>query len=262
VKRLILFTALALAPAMAADWSALKPQGHVNDFAGVIDPASKAELERYCQRVKEATGAEIALVTVASLDGDPVEDVANTLFRQWGIGSKERNDGVLFLLAVRERRSRLEIGYGLEGAIPDGYAGSLLRRMRPALRDNHYGDALVTAARELGQRIAAERGVPIDGTAPVVQQRREEEGPPWVPIAGLVMMLLLMLALGGRGGFRGGGGNYFMAFLLSQLLRGRQHNSGGGHGWSGGGFGGYDSGDSFGGFGGGDSGGGGASSDW
>src|SRR3954463_9717694 len=88
IVRLCLFLALSLAPAFAVDWKALKPQGYVSDFAGVIDAASKAELENYATRVQQQTGAEMALVTIKSLEGEPIEDVANTIFRAWGIGKK------------------------------------------------------------------------------------------------------------------------------------------------------------------------------
>jgi len=246
----------------AADWSQLKPSGHVNDFANVIDPASRAELERYCAALKTATGAELALVTLPTLDGEPIEDVANTLFRQWGVGAKQTNEGVLLLLAIRDRRSRLEVGYGLEPIIPDGYVGSLLREMRPALRDNHYGDAMLIAARTLGQRIAQAKNVSLDVPHPQPQRRRPPEQLPWPAVIGALFLLMFLFGLGGRYAFRGGGWQGFLlGMILGNLTSGRgRHYYGGGS--SGGGFGGYDSGDSFGGFGGGDSGGGGASSSW
>src|SRR5262249_2737863 len=78
--------ALSIAPARAVDWKALKPEGYVSDFAGVIDTQSKAELENYCSRVEQQTGAEMALVTIRSLEGEPIEDVADTIYRAWGVG--------------------------------------------------------------------------------------------------------------------------------------------------------------------------------
>src|SRR5262249_55961275 len=96
------------------DWKALKPEGYVSDFARVVDENSKAALERYCARVEQLTGAQIALVTIPSLQGEPIEDVANTIFRAWGVGQKGKNNGILLLLATGDRRSRLEVGYELE----------------------------------------------------------------------------------------------------------------------------------------------------
>jgi uncharacterized protein len=122
--------ALAVAPAFAVDWKALKPQGYVSDFAGVIDAQSKAELENYCGRVEQQTGAQMALVTIQSLSGEPIEDVANTLYRAWGVGKKGKDEGILLLLAISDRRNRLEVGYGLEPILPDGFDGDILRAMR------------------------------------------------------------------------------------------------------------------------------------
>ena len=87
--------------------------------------------------MQRATGVQMALVTIPSLEGEPIEDVANTIARAWGVGQKGKNEGILLLLAIQDRRSRLEIGYGLEPILPDGLAGSVLREMRPALRQQH-----------------------------------------------------------------------------------------------------------------------------
>src|ERR1022692_178049 len=122
----------------AVDWTALKPQGYVSDFAGVIDPAGKSQLEAYCSAVESSTGVQMALVTIATLEGEPIEDVSNTLFRAWGVGQKGKNEGALLLLVIGDRRNRLEVGYGLEPILPDGFAGSVLREMRPALRQQLY----------------------------------------------------------------------------------------------------------------------------
>src|SRR6202161_1580046 len=150
-----------LAPAFAVDWKALKPQGYVSDFAGVVDAGSKAEIESYASRIQQATGAQLAFVTVQSLQGEPIEDVANDLFHAWGIGRKGEDDGALVLLSIEDHKSRLEVGGGLGGAVPDGMAGLLLDDMRPALRRNQYGPALLLAAERLGSTIAQSKGVTI-----------------------------------------------------------------------------------------------------
>ena len=100
--------ALSLAPAFAVDWKALKPQGYVSDFGSVIDAESKAELENYCGRVEQQTGAQMALVTIQSLSGEPIDDVANTIYRAWGVGKKGKDEGILLLLSISEF-----IGFGL-----------------------------------------------------------------------------------------------------------------------------------------------------
>jgi uncharacterized protein len=209
----------------------------------------------------------LAFVTVQSVQGEPIEDVANDLFRNWGIGRKGEDDGALLLLATNDHKSRLEVGGGLGGAVPDGMAGLLLDDMRPALRQNRYGPALLMAAQRLGSTIAQSKGVTI--AAPAIRtpvQRGVPDSIPWPAILFGIFILLLLFRRGGGsrpGGWGGGGGGFWTGLLLSQLLNSGRGYSGGGR--DGGGFGGYDSGGSgggFGGFGGGDSGGGGASSGW
>jgi uncharacterized protein len=173
--------AVCAATAWGVDWKALKPQGYVSDFAGVVNAAKRAEIESYCAEVERATGAQIALVTVDSVQGEPVEDVANTIFRDWGVGQKGKNNGIMLLLAVRDRRSRLEVGYGLEPYIPDGFAGSVLRAMRPALRQGDYGEGLLAAAETIGTRIADAEGVKLGtGTARRVQPDTGQPVPLWL----------------------------------------------------------------------------------
>ena len=251
-RLLRLFFALALGagPGFAVDWKALKPQGYVSDFAGVVDAQSKAELENYCTRLEQQTGAEIALVTIQSLSGEPIEDVANTIFRTWGVGKKGKNEGILLLLAVGDRRNRLEVGYGLEPILPDGFDGDVLRAMRPALRQSQYGGALREAAATIGSRIAQAKGVTLDtGLRRRPVGNGQGESIPWpMLIIGIVVLLMIL---------KGGGGGFLMGMLLGNMMGGGRRGGG-----SGGGFGGFDSGGGFGGFGGGDSGGGGASSDW
>jgi uncharacterized protein len=163
-SRLALLLCLAAAAALATDFATLKPQGYVSDFAQVVSPESRAQLERYCAALEQSTGVQVALVTLPSLDGQPVEDVANDMFRKWGVGKKGQDNGLLLLLSIRDRRSRLEVGYGLEPIITDGDAGDLLRAMRPYLRAERYGDALLEAVNELGTKIAS-RLAPCTGRA-------------------------------------------------------------------------------------------------
>lgn len=253
-----------LAAALSAgafDFTALKPEGYVSDFARVLDPASRSRLEQYCARLEKATGVQLAFVTLPTLEGEPIEDVANALFRAWGVGRKQTNEGALLLLAIRDRRSRLEVGYGLEPILPDGFAGSVLRAMRPALREQRYGEALLAAAAELGERIAQAKGVRLE--APSAPRPKQ------TPLPGIValllvaaplffaLMVLMRLASAGRRLYRTVRSGDLLSSLVLGSLSGRSIGN-----RSGGGFGTFDSGDSFGGFGGGDSGGGGASSSW
>ncbi len=254
--RLCCALALACGPACAVDWTALKPQGYVSDFANVIDAQSKAELENYCTRVEQQTGVQMAMVTIESLSGEPIEDVANAIYRAWGVGKKGKDEGIMLLLSVGDRRDKLEVGYGLEPLLPDGFDGEVLRAMRPALRQKQYGEAMRAAAATIGSRIAQAKGVTLDVALARRFQPEPERGLPWGTIITALFVLFFVL----RGGSGRGGGGFLPGLLLGSALGGGRRG-----GWSSGsdgGFGGGDSGGGFGGFGGGDSGGGGASSDW
>jgi uncharacterized protein len=247
---------LAAASLHALDPKSLQPQGYVSDFAGVVDAAARAEINKYCAAVERATGAQIAIVTVKTLEGAPPEDFANELFRQWGVGPKESQEGVLLLFAIDDRHSRVEVGRGLEPIITDGASGAMLRDMRPALRSGNYGGAFRAAAQSLGDRIAKAKGVSIDeGDRPAERSRDTSSDLP-VPVVLFLFFLLAMFLIGkmrggggGRGGrYRGGGGGggFLPGLILGSVLNRPSYG-----GQSGGGFGGYDSGGGgFGGFGG------------
>ena len=252
---------MACSPRPARQWigKPSKPQGYVSDFARVIDPASKSQLEAYSATVERATGAQMAFVTIPSLEGEPIDDVANTIYRAWGVGQKGKNEGILLLLAIGDRRNRLEVGYGLEPILPDGFVGSVLREMRPALRQQQYGEALMAAAETIGSTIAKAKNVSLTAQLPRRVRSTPSDSIPWPLIIGGIFLLLLLFRSGGPRGYGGGGGGGF----LPGLILGNMMSRGSWGGRGSGGFGGPDSGDGgFGGFGGGDSGGGGASSDW
>jgi uncharacterized protein len=196
----------------------------------------------------------MALVTLKSLDGDQIEEVSNDLFRQWGVGKKGKDEGIMLLLAVQDHRDRIEVGYGLEPILPDGFDGSILRGIQPLLRQGAYGQALISGAVQIGSTIARAKGISLEpGERPrdrVVTTRHSIPFP--VIVIGIIVLLLLF-----RGG--GSGGGLLTGLILGNLL-GRGGRGGGD--WGGGGFGGGGGGGGFGGFGGGDSGGGGASGSW
>jgi uncharacterized protein len=261
---------LFVCPAVAQDTSALKPQGYVSDFAHMLDPQSRARIEDYCGQVERTTGAQMALVTIDTLNGAPIEDFTGELFRKWGIGKKGQDTGILYLLAIKDHKQRIEVGYGLEPILPDGFVGGVQRQVQPLLRQNQYGGAMLTAAEVMGSTIAKAKGVELDThlvqLQPGVQYRSSRgRGLPWPLILIGVFILVGILSHLGRGGGvggHGGGGSGIGGFLAGMFLGNLLGGRGGGGGWGGGGFGGGNSGGGFGGFGGGDSGGGGASSDW
>ncbi|HEU4416545.1 MAG TPA: TPM domain-containing protein, partial [Candidatus Angelobacter sp.] len=105
----------------------LKPSGYVNDFAGVIDPASSEAMRRIAEQIDQKAKAQIAIVTIHSLDGSDIESYAANLYKAWGIGPKSSNRGVLILLAINDRQRRIEVGYGLEPILTDGKVGGFGR---------------------------------------------------------------------------------------------------------------------------------------
>jgi uncharacterized protein len=267
---------LALCAGAQVDIAKLpQPTGYVSDLANVVDADSKAQLETFCTSVEQQLGVQFALVTVDSTGDRPIRDVALDIARKWGVGNKKDNQGVLLLLAVRDRKSDIETGRGIEPYITDGFAGSTLRSMRPELQAGNYGPALIAAAQSMAQQIAQGKGIAFQGTLvppPDQTERRPARGGRGIPgpliLLGFVLLFWLISRGGGGrrgGGYRGGGGGGFLTgMILGNMLGGRGGGFGGGGWGGGGGFGGSSGGGGggFGGFGGGDFGGGGASSDW
>jgi uncharacterized protein len=236
----------------------LNPQGYVNDFAGVLTADAKAELTALCAEVDQKTGAQVSVVTIRSLEGQPVEDFAVKLATRWGVGHKGDNRGVLILLAPNDHQYRIEVGYGLEPILPDGKVGGFGREMVSTLRQGDYSGALVRLTGEIAQVIAQDRGVSISALPTLPRPSvgsgngaRGLQGP------GLFRFFLLALVFGGV---------FWLLPLLAGIGSSRRRGGGlfwggyGGSGWGGGGFGG--GGGGFGGFGGGSFGGGGASGSW
>ncbi len=238
----------------------------VNDFANVIDAASESRLDTLIRKLHSATGDTIVVATRPGIA--PFAD-ERELAVQWfanrgrGIGDQEKDTGVLVVLVPNDRAVWIEVGYGLEGAITDGFSGSTSRNlMAPFFREGRYGDGLVAGVTAVAQRIAEERHVSL-GDLPAVERpvaRRSSRG---IPLWAILLLFFVVMWLSGRGGGGPGGRG-----------RGRRGSmwgpawSGWGTGMSTGGFGGGSfgggsfGGGGFGGFGGGMSGGGGGGARW
>jgi uncharacterized protein len=237
----------------------------VNDFAGVIDAGSRAELDKRIRALQGATGDVIVVATIETFQPyGSIEEYAVKMFENGGrgIGQKGKDNGLLLLVAVNDRKVKFETGYDLEGIIPDGYAGETIREaIVPAFRRQAYGEGLLTATTRLITRIGEQRGVTIpDVPAPAAVRERPRTNFPWILVFWIAVMLIASVRgnrrrrrrywghgpwshwTGGPGSFGGGGFG----------------STGGSFGGGGGGFGGG----GFGGFGGGRSGGGGASGSW
>lgn len=235
-----------------------EPTGYVNDFAGVLDAGEKAKLEALLTRIDEVLEVQFAIVTRNDLGDEDPTDYANRLYEAWKIGNKKTDRGVLLLDAIGEGPGqnffRVEVGYGLEGVLPDGRVGEILDRdVIPYLRQQRRDLAYASAVRSLTRPILVEMGRSPDAIDSLMAEggyslRRGSRGTSPIGLPFLVLLLIIILSRfgGGRRGRRGGmwiGGSPWGGF-----------GGFGGFGGGGGSFGGG----GFGGFGGGSSGGGGA----
>jgi uncharacterized protein len=261
---------LAVLPLTAkVDVDSLKATGYLNDYAGVVDPASKPAIEQFCYRVQQTLGVQIAVVTFDTVGYEPMEDFGIRVARHFSPGDPKTNQGIVMILVIKDRKSDIEVGRGTEAYLTDGFSGSVLRAMRPELRAGQYGPAILQGLQSMAAQIAQGKGMEFNGPGPApVQRRPVQPARRGFPIPLLILLgffgliWLLGRGRGGRPGGGGGAGNVLLGMLIGNMLSGGRGGGGGG-GWGGGGFGGgNDGGGGFGGFGGGGFGGGGASSDW
>jgi uncharacterized protein len=251
----LLFFALA---ANAENIKDIHPTSYVTDLAHIIAPDVKTRLESLCLELEEKTGAQMAIVTVRSLDGQDVDQYGNDLFKQLGVGNKKDNRGVLLLVAPTERTYRVEVSYGLEPVINDARAGDAGRLMRSYFLQGNYSAGIEAAAWQLAKFVADDRGVTLTATPPArpahPRQDDSRSFPIW-PLFIFIFIVIQVIRAASRGGSgRGGrGSGWWIGPMIGGML------GGGGFGGSSGGGGG---GGGFGGFGGGSSGGGGASGSW
>ena len=231
------------------------PTSYVQDFAGVIDADSKQQMEQLSSQVWLQAKAKIIVVTIHSLDGVSIEEFATDLEDKWKVGAKDTDRGVLMILAINDRKRRIEVGYGLEGILNDAKVGDIGRTMVPYLQRGEYGQGLLEGEQQIANVIAADAGVTLTPIERPVRQPQPQRGRnDWL---GLIIFFVILFFIF-RGGRRGGGGGALPWFILGSMMGGGR----GGGGWSGGGGGGGGDGGDFGGGFGGGSGGGGASGDW
>ncbi len=264
---LIFLLAVLIAPlARAEKLEDLKPQGYVNDFAGVLNDDSREQIKALCLEVQQKTGAQIAVVTIKTLDGQPIEDFANRLYARWGIGPKSDNRGVLILVVTDDHKYRIEVGYGLEPILPDGKVGGFGREAVPLFRQGDYSAGVFLMTRRVADVIAQDKGVTLEGAPPPSDSDDDASGHPTPNIRTIIWIIIIIAwvlfgiirsifraIVGRRPGTRSSFPWWWLLFM----------GGGGGRGGGGGGFGGFGGGGGgFGGFGGGMSGGGGASGGW
>jgi uncharacterized protein len=224
----------------------------VNDFANVVDPSSRAQLDELIRRLQNATGDVMVVATIKTFQ--PFADLQSYAVEMFenggqGIGTKGKDNGVLIVLAIDDRQVRIETGYGLEGFITDGFAGETSRSMVPFFREAEYGRGLVAGATRVAERIAEGRNVDLTLAPPPQAQTRRRSGSGGFPAGFWIILIIIFLNM-----MRGGRRRRRWVSGVGPFGAG----IGRGGGWSGGGgFGG-----GFGGFGGGRSGGGGGGASW
>ena len=233
-----------------------KPTDYVSDYAHVLSAQTIAQLDGICAQLDHSkANAQIAVVTVHNLNGDDAADFANALEDKWKMGRKGSDKGALVLLAVDDHKYRIEVGYGLEGILPDGKVGDIGREMVPYLRANDYDSAVSLAVGQVAQVIAADAGMSLTDQPAVaaVPVQQEHHGS---LLGNVILIIFVLIFFGGSSIFR-----LLLGYGLFSSIFGGGFRGGG---FGGGGFGGGSSGGGggFGGFGGGGFGGGGAGGSW
>jgi uncharacterized protein len=256
MKRVLLIIVLLLSFAGIFAQNVLprpNPPKLVNDEAHLLSDYDRSTLEDKLVALDNNSSNQIAIVTIPTLGDNDIEGYANKLFRDWGIGNKKTNNGILVLIAANDHKVRIEVGYGLEGAIPDVTAKNIIDNdIAPAFKKGNYYSGLNSAVESLSKAAVGE-----------YHERRNSRGKGGgggsiLGVFAVMLIILVIAARGGKGGGGGGGGGFLTGAIIGSMLSGGGRSSG----WSGGGFGGGGGGGGFGGFGGGSSGGGGASGGW
>ncbi|MDO8785664.1 MAG: TPM domain-containing protein [Syntrophales bacterium] len=222
------------------------PRGAVNDFAGVIPSPYVNQMESLAREVLEKTGTTVVVAAMETVGNDTPDDYANRLYSAWGIGKKGEDKGVLIFLAVKERKIRIETGYGVEGILPDGLVGEILDGyVTPYLKTGDYGKGLANAMIAVSSVIAKAADVSLTGNPAISQPatKRVRRSGSLFPLL-LLLLLILIPLLATRQG------RAMLPFLLLMFLSGGGRGGGGGFGSFGGGFGGFGGGSSGGGGGG------------
>ena len=241
---ILVFFLLVSVSVLWAETPIPKPSGLVNDFAGVLSPSTRDKISGLVRELLQKTGTAVAVVTMPDLGGAEYNDYANRLYSEWGIGKKGEDKGVLIFVAVKERKMRIETGYGVEGVIPDGLAGEIRDRyMIPYLGKNNFDEGLLNGTRAIAQIIAKDAGVTLTGESAPRAPQGKNRLPFSLPIVVFIFLFFFLLSRRRRGSG---------LFWGPMILAGGSRSFGGTRS----GFGGFSGG--FGGFGGGMSGGGGA----
>ena len=245
MKRFLIYLVLLLQTFFAACAFATpsippRPSGsgiYVQDYAGVIKDADKRQMLSVGRNLDEKTTAQLAVVTVNSLEDQPIEDYALAILREWGIGQKEKNNGVLIVVAVKDRTSRIEVGYGLEGVLPDGKTGRIQDEyMLPYFKQGDYSKGIKLGYTATAMTIAKSAGVELaDKSMADSLQRQAKNTANNLTFSDILIALIVIGVLIIDNLFLGG---VITQMLLFFIFRGGGRGSGGGFGGGSGGGGG------------------------
>ncbi len=175
VLSLILMLGISI-PAVASDIPDATSDFYVNDFADILSQSTKDYIIEANKDLNAKTGAQIVVTTIDTLDGEDIETYANEMFRSYGIGDREKNNGVLFLIVSGDRKLRIEVGYGLEGAINDAKAGRILDTyVIPSLQNDEWDKGILNGFQAIAEETAAEYGVEIGADTPAGAEEIDAE---------------------------------------------------------------------------------------
>ena len=234
-----------------------RPHAYVMDLAGVVSPAEEQKLNAYLSELETKTGAQMVVLVLPSLEGRSIEEFSIEMAHdRWGLGQKGKDNGLLITVAVADRKYRIEVGYGLEGILPDSLVGSMGRDyLVPFFRQGDYAGGITAVVSAMAPLIATQAGVTLEASPPAVEHpsRSPARKPSLLSsLFSVVVVIIVMLCIIRNPGL-------VLAFLVGSTMGGRRR-SGFGNGPFAGGGGGFGGG--FGGGGGGGFGGGGASGSW
>jgi uncharacterized protein len=254
-----------LTPARAAVVEIADTHDYVMDTAHVLDPATRQRLENLLKELYEKTTDQIRVLTLETTGDEDIFTFSQRYYQRWGLGTKAKGNGALIVLAIKDRKVRIHVGYGLEGSLPDGWIGTLSRQAaQQYFRQGRYAEGLYEMTLATVNKVAADEGVKISGLpeSKVMPRGQGTSGTCMLLVPFIILLLILWSSRRGRmhRSYWGGdvGRGIFWGSILSDVLRSGSSDSWGSGGGMGGGFGG--GGGSFGG--GGSSGGGGGGASW
>ncbi len=217
VAAVVLFAFASILPAERVE-DLPKPTDYVSDFAHVLSPGAIARIDNICRQLdRPPANAQIAVVTVHTMEGDDTSDYATRVFERFQVGKKGSDKGVLVFFAIDDRKRFIITGYGVEGILPDGKVGDIGRSVVPYLRQRDYDEAAISEVRQVADVIAADANVSLTDEGPPSPGRRVAHRGGF-PLGGIIFFLIILFFFGGfrflaflfgwnllTGGFRGGG---------------------------------------------------------